>query len=165
MDGITIKLRQLFDYSRLPIAITAAFLGMLTVAILIMFLYGILKDVKRKEKVVEELVEEPVFVKPDLPKLKSEYIGKLAALEAEYNKDTTKIRPAYEGMSKIVREFVYKATGMKVDKLTLAEICRTEYKDLAKLVGEYYRPEFDQISEGDVKSSLAKSRRLVSEWN
>ena len=68
-------------------------------------------------------------------------------------------------MSKVVREFVYKATGTEVDKFTLAEISRTEYKGLATLIGEYYQPEFDQISEGDVKASLEKTRRLVAEWN
>ena len=68
-------------------------------------------------------------------------------------------------MSIIVREFVYKATGTEVDKFTLSEISQTEFQELTHLVGEYYKPEFDKISEGDVRASLAKSRRLVSEWN
>ena len=68
-------------------------------------------------------------------------------------------------MSRVVREFVYKATGTEVDKFTLSEISRTEFKDLTMLVGEYYRPEFDKISEGDVRASLEKSRRLVAGWN
>lgn len=161
----TVNLRRLFDFSTLPIVITAAVLAALTVAIVLFLIYNLLKDVKKKEKPVEQPIEQPVFVKQDIGKLKAEYINKLALIENKYNEDPTKIRPAYEGMSKVVREFVYKATGTEVDKFTLAEISRTEYAGLAKLIGEYYQPEFDQISEGDVKASLEKTRRLVAEWN
>jgi hypothetical protein len=159
----TVNLRRLFDFSKLPIIITAAVLGLLTVAIVLMLLYNLLKDMKRKEK--KEVVEEKVFVKPDMEKLKTEYLALLDGIEAKFNEDTTKIRPAYEGMSRVVRDFVFRATGTEVDKFALYEICQTEYKDLADLVGEYYQPEFDKISEGDVRDALQKSRRLVSEWN
>ena len=159
----TINLRRLFDFSQLPIIITGAVLGALTIAIVLMFLYGLLKDWKKKEKKV--VIEEKVFVKPDMDKLKTEYLALLDGIEAKFNEDTTKIRPAYEGMSRVVRDFVYRATGTEVDKFALYEICQTEYRDLASLVGEYYQPEFDKISEGDVRDALQKSRRLVSEWN
>ena len=159
----TVNLRRLFDFSQLPIVITAAVFAALTVAILLMFLYTLLKNYKPKEKIIEEPVK--VFVKPDMTKLKAEYMAALDKLEAKFNEDTTKIRPAYEGMSILVREFVYKATGTEVDKFSLSEISQTGFEDLTVLVGEYYKPEFDKISEGDVRASLAKSRRLVSEWN
>ncbi len=160
----TINLRRLFDFSTLPVIITGAVLAALTVAIILMFLYGFLKDFKRKQK-EEVAVEAKVFVKPDMTKLKAEYLALLDGIEAKFNEDTTKIRPAYEGMSRVVRDFVYRATGTEVDKFALYEICQTEYEGLANLVGEYYQPEFDKISEGDVRASLEKSRRLVSEWN
>ena len=134
----------------------------LTVAIILMFLYSILSKYKKKEKKVEE---KPVFVKPDMVKLKAQYLASLDAIEKEFNNDTTRIRPAYEKMSIVVREFVYKATGTEVDKFTLSEISQTEFEGLTHLVGEYYQPEFDEISEGDVRASLERSRRLVSEWN
>ena len=159
----TINLRRLFDFSQLPIIITGAVLAVLTVAIILMFLYTLLKNYKKKPKEVVE--EKPVFVKPDMTKLKAEYLSLLDGIEAKFNADPTKIRPAYEGMSRVVRDFVFRATGTEVDKFALYEICQTEYKDLASLVGEYYQPEFDKISEGDVRDALAKSRRLVTEWN
>ncbi len=161
----TINLRRLFDFSQLPIIITGAILAVLTVSIILMFLYQLLKDWKRKEKEQKQIVEEKVFVKPDMTKLKAEYLALLDGIEAKFNEDPTKIRPAYEGMSRVVRDFVYRATGTEVDKFALYEINQTEYKGLANLVGEYYQPEFDKISEGDVRDHLAKSRRLVSEWN
>ena len=159
----TVNLRRLFDFSQLPIIITGAVLAALTVAIILMFLYSLLKDYKKKPKEVIE--EKPVFVKPDMTKLKAEYLSLLDGIEAKFNADPTKIRPAYEGMSRVVRDFVFRATGTEVDKFALYEICQTEYQDLASLVGEYYQPEFDKISEGDVRDALAKSRRLVTEWN
>ena len=128
-----------------------------------MFLYDLLKDLKRKEKA--QVVQEKVFVKPDMTKLKAEYLALLDGIEAKFNEDTTAVRPAYEGMSRVVRDFVYRATGTEVDKFSLFEISQTEFGSLTELVGEYYQPEFDSISEGDVRASLAKSRRLVSEWN
>ena len=159
----TINLRRLFDFSQLPIIITGAVLAALTIAIVLMFLYSLLKDYRKKPRQVIE--EKPVFVKPDMSKLKTEYLALLDGIEAKFNQDPTKIRPAYEGMSRVVRDFVYRATGTEVDKFALYEICQTEYRDLASLVGEYYQPEFDKISEGDVRDALQKSRRLVSEWN
>ena len=159
----TIKLRRLFDFSQLPILITGAVLAAITIAIILMFLYSLLKDYKRKPKEVIE--EKPVFVKPDMSKLKADYLSLLDGIEAKFNEDPTKIRPAYEGMSRVVRDFVFRATGTEVDKFALYEICETEFSDLASLVGEYYQPEFDKISEGDVRDALQKSRRLVSEWN
>ncbi|MBR3279364.1 MAG: hypothetical protein IKG01_10780 [Lachnospiraceae bacterium] len=156
-------MRRLFDFSQLPIIITGAVLAALTVAIILMILYSLLKDYKKKPRQVME--EKPVFVKPDMTKLKTEYLSLLDGIEAKFNEDPTKIRPAYEGMSRVVRDFVFRATGTEVDKFALYEICQTEYRDLASLVGEYYQPEFDKISEGDVRDALQKSRRLVSEWN
>lgn len=153
----------MFDFSQLPILITGAVLAAITIAIILMFLYSLLKDYKRKPKEVIE--EKPVFVKPDMSKLKADYLSLLDGIEAKFNEDPTKIRPAYEGMSRVVRDFVFRATGTEVDKFALYEICQTEFSDLASLVGEYYQPEFDKISEGDVRDALQKSRRLVSEWN
>ena len=153
----------MFDFSQLPILITGAVLAAITIAIILMFLYSLLKDYKRKPKEVIE--EKPVFVKPDMSKLKADYLSLLDGIEAKFNEDPTKIRPAYEGMSRVVRDFVFRATGTEVDKFALYEICETEFSDLASLVGEYYQPEFDKISEGDVRDALQKSRRLVSEWN
>ena len=159
---VTVKFIQLFDFSKLPILIVAAVLALLTIAIVVMYVKSWWVRKKKVEKPVE--VEEE-FVAPDLGKLKGTYLAKLDEIEAKFNQDPTQIRPAYEGMSRVVREFVYKATGTEVDKFTLHEISQTKFQGLAQLVGEYYQPEFDQISEGDVRDSLMKSRRLMSEWN
>ena len=114
----TINLRRPFDFSVTPIAIVGGIFAALTVIVLLMVLYNLIKNMRKAEKVVEEVEEQVVFVRPDLAKLKAAYIAKLNEIEEKYNQDKTKIRPAYESMSKVVREFVYKATGTEVDKLT-----------------------------------------------
>ena len=37
-------------------------------------------------------------------------------------------------------------------------------KGLAMLIEEFYKPEFDKISQGDVKVSIAKTKRMIAEW-
>ena len=81
----TINLRRLFDFSQLPIIITGVVLAVLTVAILLMFLYSILKNLEMKQKELEPVVEEKVFVKPDMTKLKAEYLALLDGIEAKFN--------------------------------------------------------------------------------
>lgn len=158
----SVNFRQLFDFDKLPIIIVGAALALLTIIIVVMYVKSLWV---KKQKVQQPVYQEPEFVAPDLNKLKGTYLSQLDQIEAKFNEDPTQIRPAYEGMSRVVREFVYKATGTEVDKFTLHEISQTKFQGLAKLVGEYYQPEFDQISEGDVRDSLMKSRRLMSEWN
>ena len=55
----TVNLRRLFDFSQLPIIITGAVLAVLTVAIILMFLYTILKNMELKQKEAEEVMVEP----------------------------------------------------------------------------------------------------------
>ena len=52
----TIKLRRLFDFSQLPIIITGAVLAVITVTIILMILYSLLKDLKKKAP--KEVIEE-----------------------------------------------------------------------------------------------------------
>ena len=74
----TINLRRLFDFSMLPIIITVVVLALLTVAIVLMYLYGLLKQYQPKPK--EEVVEQkPAFVKPDLSKLKADFLKEVVS--------------------------------------------------------------------------------------
>ena len=85
-------------------------------------------------------------------------------IELDFDSDK-QIRSAYERMSVLIREFTYKATGIEVLKYSLSEIKGTGLDALADLIEEYYEPEFDKISEGDVKASIERTRKVISEWN
>ena len=100
-----------------------------------------------------------------MQKLKQEYLARLHHIEMEFDSDKTRIRPSYEKMSVLIRDFAYKATGIEVTKYSLSEIKKTELVDLADLIEEYYEPEFDKISAGDVKNSIEKTRGVISRWN
>lgn len=164
MESI-IELRKMFEYSLIPIYVVGGLLALVTLIIIIYIAVKLIKRSLAKRKKPEVVVAEPTWTRPDMTKLKAEYLAKIDEIEAEFNNDTTKIRSAYEKMSITVREFAYKATGVPTDKYTLEDIRATEYASLADLVEEYYSPEFDKISEGDVRQSLNNSRRLVEQWN
>ena len=100
-----------------------------------------------------------------MERLKKEYLAKLARIEEAFLADPTLIRPTYEKMSKLIRNFAYQATGIEVQKYTLYEIRMAKMNSLADLVEEYYEPEFDRISEGDAKESIKKTKRMIAEWN
>lgn len=160
-----VGLRKMFSYSTTPLIVVGCALGAVTLIIIIYILVRIIKKLIKNAQKPKPVVREEGWVKPDLNKLKAEYTGRLNTIGAEFEKDTADIRGAYEKMSITVREFAYKATGVEVDKYTLREIKDTEYGALAELVEEFYEPEFDKISAGDVRMSIEKSRRLVQEWN
>ncbi len=158
----SVKLRNMLDYSTLPIIIVGGLLVLITLLAVIYILVRVYKSRKSKRKIT---AKELLWTKPDMAKLKKEYLAKLARIESAFETDPTLIRPTYEKMSKLIRSFAYRATGIEVQKYTLYEIRSAKMNDLADLVEEYYEPEFDRISEGDARESLKKTKRMIAEWN
>ena len=152
----------MLDYSTLPIIIVGGLLVLITLLAVIYILVRVYKSRKSKRKIT---AKELLWTKPDMAKLKKEYLAKLARIESAFETDPTLIRPTYEKMSKLIRSFAYRATGIEVQKYTLYEIRSAKMNDLADLVEEYYEPEFDRISEGDARESLKKTKRMIAEWN
>lgn len=158
----TVELQKMFKYSLTPIALTALALLLLTLLFILLIVLNIMRNKKAGRK---NTIKSLLWVKPDMDKLKQEYLARLMKIEMEFDADTTKIRPAYEKMSKLVRDFVYKSTGIEVLKYTLSEIRKTDLDELADLIEEFYAPEFDKISVGDVKASIENTRRVITKWN
>ena len=67
-------------------------------------------------------------------------------------------------MSRCIRGFVHAATGIRVQNYTLYNIERLNMPELYYLVAEYYAPEFARKSDGDVRTSLEKTRSLIERW-
>lgn len=158
----TVEVQKMFKYSATPIVITAAALIAVTLLLIAMILWKIFKNKKEGKK---NTIKSILWIKPDMEKLRQEYLAKLMKVEMEFDADTTQIRYAYERMSRLIRDFAYKATGIDVMKYSLSEIRKTELNNLADLIEEYYEPEFDKISVGDVKASIQKTREVISKWN
>ncbi len=157
----TVDIQKMFKYSATPIAITVAALVATTLILIALIVYRIIKNKKAGKK---NTIKSLLWIKPDMEKLRQEYLARLMAIEMEFDADPSQIRPAYEKMSKLIRDFAYKATGIEVLKYTLSEIRKTDLVDLADLIEEDYEPEFDKISAGDVKASIAKTRGGRSKW-
>ena len=153
----SVKLRNMLDYSTAPIVIVGALLLLITLVVVI---YILVRIIKRKVT-----AKELLWTKPDMNKLKKDYLARLEKIEKTFLADPTLIRPTYEKMSKLIRNFAYEATGIEVQKYTLYEIRMAKMNSLADLVEEYYEPEFDRISEGDAKESIKKTKRTIAEWN
>lgn len=158
----TVDVQKMFKYSAWPIALAAAALVLVTLILIAMIIFRIIRNKKAGRK---NTIKAILWEKPDMQKLKQEYLARLHHIEMEFDSDKTRIRPSYEKMSVLIRDFAYKATGIEVTKYSLSEIKKTELVDLADLIEEYYEPEFDKISAGDVKNSIEKTRGVISRWN
>ena len=158
----SVTLRKMLDYSTAPIIIVGGLLLLITLVAVIYIIVRVIKGRKSKRKMTARAL---LWTKPDMNRLKQEYLAKPAKIESAFEIDPTSIRPTYEKMSKLIRSFAYNATGIEVQKYTLYEIRLANMNALADLVEEYYEPEFDRISEGDARDSLKKTKRMIAEWN
>ena len=158
----TVELQKMFKYSPWPLTIAAIALVAATLILIAMILYRIFRNKKEGKK---NTIKAILWTRPDLEKLKQEYLARLNHIEMDFDSDKTQIRAAYEKMSVLIRDFAYKATGIEVMKYSLSEIKQTELSALSDLIEEYYEPEFDKISAGDVKESIERTRKVITQWN
>lgn len=104
------------------------------------------------------------IIKPNVPKLKDRYLRKLENLINEVNDKAIDLRDAYYSLSKIIREFIEKSTGINVLNLTKSEIQKFGIKKLSLLMEEYYPPEFSKFSSGDIVDSIKRTMELIKGW-
>ena len=150
---IDTNLKAPFSYSLVPILCLLAVL-------LLPFLFLLLKKLgvfNRKKKVKE-------FSPKDINNITDQYLNKLNDLEKSLdNKDITS-RKAYQELSMLIRLFVYELTDLEVQSCSLKEIKKLNIPVLYELIKEYYDPEFSKISKGNIKSSIEKTKGVISRW-
>lgn len=100
--------------------------------------------------------------------IKSLYLTKIDNLKKDVEKNTKDmkiVKDAYVKLSAIIREFVYKKTGVKVHTQSLEEIKKHNMPALIELVEEYYKVEFaNDQSAADILASLEKTREVIKKW-
>ena len=102
--------------------------------------------------------------------IKSLYLSKLDALKKEVENNTNDmkiVKKSYVKLSALIREFVYKKTGIRVHTQTLNEIKRHNMPALIPLVEEYYKVEFTNEADQtavDIIASLEKTREVIKKW-
>lgn len=153
----TVKLQDLYAYSILPISIIAILVIAITIYILI-------DKIKKKNEVVK--IENVKIVEPkNINAIKNKYLKRLDNLRKKLELNKITIRVAYQGLSTLIRYFIYEVTDIKVQNYTLSEIETLNMPFLTELIQEYYAPEFAKQSIGDIKQSIEKTRKVVEKWN
>ncbi|MBR3211418.1 MAG: hypothetical protein IKF71_05740 [Bacilli bacterium] len=144
-------LRPMFSYSFVPI-----FLLMMGIGILLYLLR------KKKEK-----KPAPVVVKPttkNLFEIKNRYTAQINLLEQNFQNQIISKRDAYIELSRLIRNFIFEVTQIKVQNYSLQEIKRVGIPSLSFLVEEYYHPEFAKESSTQINGSIERTRELIEKW-
>ena len=150
---LSVKLQELFSYSILPIIIL----------IIILFLFSMYFLRKRNKKKETPVIKE--IDKIDINIIQEKYIIKLEELKKDLEKNKISIREAYQALSELVRYFVYEVTNIEVQNYTLKEIKKLNIPVLYNLIKEYYAPEFANISLGNVKESIERTKEVIKKWS
>ena len=155
----TVSLQEFFSYSLWPIVVVCL-LGF--VVILVFVICCIAGKRTKKEKQVE--VNYKPVPERNLAGLQAMYCKKLDEIALGLQQGSISNRKAYHMTSACIREFVYKATGLRVTNYTLQDIKGLEMPVLEELVTEYYAPEFQRLSQGDIHASIERTRRAIETW-
>lgn len=156
---ITVELQDMFSYSIIPIIILALVLAIGIVWIILHFI----KKHRSKPKAAVPAPKLPaITLSPE--QIKEKYLGIINDLEVKFQSGNMSNRKAYQELSKIIRNFVYEATGIKVHHNTLDEIKRLNMPNLYAIVKECYEPEFSVDKNGYIYDTINKARTVIREW-
>lgn len=156
---ITVELQDMFSYSIIPIIILALVLAIGIVWIILHFI----KKYRSKPKAAVPAPKLPVItLSPE--QIKGKYLGIINDLEVKFQNGNMSNRNAYQELSRIIRNFVYEATGIKVHHNTLGEIKRLNMPNLYAIVKECYEPEFSVDKDGYIYDTINKARTVIREW-
>lgn len=160
MQGITVKLQDNYSMTALIL------LMLLAAAVIILLVIWAAKEKKPEKKTAQkEPVQVPVNPRSRAMELKRKYDRLLIQLSDEYGKEMVSEREAYQRLSRLVRDFTYEMTGVKVQNFTLQELRGMDMPKLTALVEECYVPEFALDNcQGDVTETISKARKVIGEW-
>lgn len=148
---ISEELRPLFSYSPLSI--------LFFLILIIISIYYLLKKDSNEEQ--PPVIKEPV---KDKESIKKRFLKEIDLLKSQTKNNEISSRKSYQRLSKIIRNFIYEMTSIKVQTYTLEEIKKLNLQSLTELVSEYYDPEFSKISSGNIINSIEKTRQVIISW-
>lgn len=160
MQGITVELQD--NYSYLPFLLL---LFALIVGIILIVVWAAKGPKTEKKAVSETPAQMPVNPRSRGMELKRKYDRLLVQLADDSEKKVIEDREAYQRLSRLVRDFVYEVTGVKVQNYTLQELQGMNMPKLTALIEECYVPEFALDNcQGDVSETIKKARKVIGEW-
>ncbi len=133
-----------------------------TVVVLLILLYIFYRLLRR----YIETMPKPVIKTPPLNiyQVKNKYLKEIDVLEKKVEDNKITIRRAYNELSRIIRRFVFSATGIDAIKFSLKDIKALNHEHLTLLMEEYYRPEFSKEGKGDIEQSIKRTRGVIRVW-
>ncbi len=105
-----------------------------------------------------------IIKKPNIPKLKNKYERRLENLYQKASENRIDMRSGYTELSNIIREFIERATGIKVSSFSKNDAHKLGMDDLGLLMEEYYPPEFSKGEKGDILKSITKTMEVIKRW-
>jgi hypothetical protein len=102
--------------------------------------------------------------KVKIPIMKKIALNELNNLQKLIKENKIDNRSAYYNLSRIIRLFTKRITNIDFTSMSLKEIKKTEMHDLADLMEEYYMPEFSKQTQGDILTSINKTREVILSW-
>ena len=151
---VTVDLQDPFSFSLIPIVI------LFIILVIPAYLYWKKYNENRKPKAIEiKKVDEKSIVR-----IQKKYIKRLVILQNKIDNNKISIRRAYQGLSKIIRYFVFEVTGINVQNYTLVEIKKLKMHQLTELIEDYYIHEFSKRSLGNINESIEKTRKVIVRW-
>lgn len=148
---IDTELREMFSYS--IILIIPLLLLIILLLIIILHKKKDIKNVKIIQPSSKNLID-----------IKNKYLYNIQILIEDLNANKISERIAYQSLSRLIRNFIYEVTNIKVQYYTLEDIKKINMPILSKLVEEYYNPEFERVSKGNVLESIDKTKKVIENW-
>ena len=128
------------------------------IIIVVLIILAIVFDKLFRAKIIK------IIKKPNIPKLKNKYERRLEVLYENAKNNRVDMRGGYIELSNIIREFIEKATGIKVSSFSKSDVKKLGMDDLALLMEEYYPPEFSKGEKGDILKSISKTMEVIKRW-
>lgn len=152
---ITVELQDFFSY--LPVLLLV-FAGLIGGLLIILW--------PRKQSKPNQTVPQPKPIAPtNLAVLKNKYNSILMDIQQKRSENRLSDRQAFQALSQTVRNFVFEATGIRVQNYTLSEIKAANLPKLYELIAECYVPEFAIENNSNIYELINKARKVVGEWN
>lgn len=119
---------------------------------------------KKKQRTLATLQPKP-YTPPDLTSLKAKYYALITEIEDGHRMGELSARQAHQKLSYLLRMFAYETRGHRIDTLTLADLKKTRYQELAGAIEKMYLPEFALVQTGNVDEAIEIARKVVMGWN
>jgi len=126
-------------------------------------IFAVFYSTRKKEikKASTLKIYEPKVVNMNV--LRDKYIKLINESEERFKRRQIKASQCHQQISLLVRLFFYEALGFHADIMTLNDLKKSNYRNLEKLIGDFYPDEFDTLEKGSVADSAEKARKIVRE--